>query len=82
IRPGELAGSDREVWRAADDFLSEYRDVMGGMRVAHRDVPELLAEATAILHTAQPVALGPLARLRVVLIDDAQELTRGGVRLV
>ncbi|WP_259363177.1 ATP-dependent helicase [Microbacterium esteraromaticum] len=82
IRPGELAASGREVWRAADDFLGEYREVMGGMRTAHRDVPELLAEATSILHTAEPAALGPLARLRVVLIDDAQELTRGGVRLV
>lgn len=82
IRPGELSASGREVWGAADDFLDEYREVMGGMRVAHRDVPELLAEATGILRTAEPATLGALARLRVVLIDDAQELTRGGVRLV
>ena len=82
IRPGELADSGREAWQAADGFLDEYREVMGGMRTAHRDIPELLAEATAILHSAEPAALGPLADLRVVLIDDAQELTRGGIRLV
>lgn len=82
VEPGELAASQRETWSAAADFLDEYRDVMGGMRVAHRDIPELLGEATAILHTADAASLGPLADLRVVLIDDAQELTRGGIRLV
>ncbi|WP_336645072.1 ATP-dependent helicase [Microbacterium sp. USHLN186] len=82
VRPGELSASGREVWQAVDDFLGEYRDVLGGMRIAHRDVPELLAEATAILHTAEAADLGPLARLRAVLIDDAQELTRGGIRIV
>ncbi|MGF2948531.1 ATP-dependent helicase [Microbacterium alcoholitolerans] len=82
VEPGELAASKRETWSAAADFLDEYREVMGGMRVAHRDIPELLGEATAILHTADAASLGPLAELRVVLIDDAQELTRGGVRLV
>lgn len=82
VRPGELESSGREVWRAAADFLDEYRDVMGGMRVAHRDIPELLAEATGILAAEDDSALGPLAALRIVLIDDAQELTRGGVRLV
>ncbi|BDZ38835.1 ATP-dependent helicase [Microbacterium suwonense] len=82
VRPGELEESGREVWRAAADFLDEYRDVMAGMRVAHRDIPELLSEATAILRTADAADLGPLAALRTVLIDDAQELTRGGIRLV
>lgn len=82
VAPGELEHSGREVWQAAADFLDEYRDVMGGMRVAHRDIPELLGEATGILATADAASLGPLASLRTVLIDDAQELTRGGVRLV
>lgn len=82
IRPGELEGSGRDVWAAAADFLDEYREVMGGMRVSHRDIPELLSEATGILQTADAAMLGPLATLRAVLIDDAQELTRGGVRLV
>lgn len=82
VRPGELEDSGREVWQAAADFLAEYREVMDGMRVAHRDIPELLSEATGILGTADPASLGPLAALRTVLIDDAQELTRGGIRLV
>ncbi|MBN7793050.1 ATP-dependent helicase [Microbacterium esteraromaticum] len=82
VEPGELERSGRATWQAAAGFLDEYRDVMGGMRVAHRDIPELLGEATGILHTADAASLGPLAQLRVVLIDDAQELTRGGIRLV
>ncbi|GAA3927864.1 ATP-dependent DNA helicase [Microbacterium soli] len=82
IRPGELEASGHEVWRAAADFFDEYRAVMDGMRGAHRDIPELLSEATGILASADASALGPLAELRTVLIDDAQELTRGGVRLV
>src|SRR5690606_33037958 len=82
VLPGELEASGRETWAAAADFLEEYRDVLGGMRVAHRDIPELLAEATGLLRTADDAVLGPLAALRTILIDDAQELTRGGIRLV
>jgi superfamily I DNA/RNA helicase len=82
VLPGELEASGRDAWEAAADFLDEYREVMGGMRVSHRDIPELLAEATGLLAAADDSALGTLAALRVVLIDDAQELTRGGIRLV
>lgn len=71
-----------DAWTAAADLLDDYRAVLDGMRFAHRDAADLLAEATAILHEAEPAALGPLASLRVVLIDDAQELTRGGVAVV
>lgn len=82
VLPEQLAASDRESWRSAGSFLTEYRAVLGGMRSAHRDVPDLLSEASAILRDADAATLGPLASLRVVLIDDAQELTRGGVTLV
>lgn len=78
----QLAASDRETWRAVGSFLTEYRTVLGGMRSAYRDVPDLLSEASAVLRDADAATLGPLAALRVVLIDDAQELTRGGVALV
>ncbi len=80
--PAELRRTGDEVWCAAADFLVEYRRVLDRMRSAHRDAADLVAEATAIVRTAEPAVLGPLAPLRAVLIDDAQELTRGGVELV
>ncbi|MFD5224971.1 ATP-dependent helicase [Microbacterium sp. NPDC058342] len=80
--PAELQDSGDDAWRAVAAFLRQYRQVLDDMRVAHRDAADLLAEATAILRRADAATLGPLAALRVVLIDDAQELTRGGVELV
>lgn len=82
VLPEELQRSDRPLWAAAGEFIDEYRTVLAGMRTAYRDAPDLLAEAAAILHGADAAALGPLAALRVVLIDDAQEITRGGIALV
>ncbi|MFE6734244.1 ATP-dependent helicase [Microbacterium sp. NPDC057650] len=82
IGPGELRDSGFDVWAAAGDFLNQYHDVLGQLRSAHRDAADLLSEATAILHLADAGTLGPLAPLRVVLIDDAQELTRGGIAMV
>ena len=78
----ELQRSDRPVWAAAGVFIDEYRDVLAGMRTAYRDAADLLSEAAAILRDADARVLGPLGRLRVVLIDDSQELTRGGIALV
>ncbi|WP_309127980.1 ATP-dependent DNA helicase [Microbacterium sp.] len=80
--PELLRRSGDEAWRAVADFMSDYRRVLDGMRSAHRDAADLVAEATAVLRTAEPSALGPLGALRVVLIDDAQELTRGGIEIV
>lgn len=80
--PAELRRSGNEVWAATAEFLVEYRTVLDALRSAHRDAADLLREASAILQTAEPAALGPLAALRVVLIDDAQELTRGGIAVV
>ena len=82
VHPDELRGSGNPVWAAAAEFLVEYRTVLDRMRSAHRDAADLLSEAEAILYTADPATLGPLAPLRVVLIDDAQELTRGGIGIV
>ncbi|SJN30193.1 ATP-dependent DNA helicase SCO5183 [Microbacterium esteraromaticum] len=78
----ELRSSGSETWAATADFLVEYRSVLNALRFAHRDAADLLAEAGAILRTADAASLGPLAPLRVVLIDDAQEFTRGGVAVV
>ncbi|WP_101846595.1 ATP-dependent helicase [Zhihengliuella sp. ISTPL4] len=79
---GELRATGDPVWAAAADFVEEYRTVLDALRSAHRDAADLLSEAAAILRTADGATLGPLAPLRVVLIDDAQELTRGGIGVV
>lgn len=82
VGPDELRGSTNEVWSAAAGFIEEYRTVLDGLRSAHRDSADLLAEASAILRSSDSHELGPLSALRVVFIDDAQELTRGGVEIV
>lgn len=80
--PAELRATGDAVWTAAADFVEEYRAVLDALRAAHRDAADLLSEAAAILRTADSATLGPLSPLRVVLIDDAQELTRGGIGVV
>lgn len=82
VLPDELKASGDPIWAAAADFILEYRSVLDALRSAHRDAADLLGEASTILRDASPGTLGPLAPLRVVLIDDAQELTRGGVAVV
>lgn len=81
-RPDELRAAGDDAWSAVADFLVEYRAVLDLARASHRDAADLLAEACAILQLAEPAALGPLADLKAVLIDDAQELTRGGIAVV
>jgi len=78
---------DVEVWAAMASFAREYHDVRARMRGAHRDAAGLVREAVALVQAVPAGAegareLGPLAALRVVLVDDAQELTRGGVELL
>ncbi|MGN8024841.1 ATP-dependent helicase [Microbacterium sp. 22242] len=82
VTSAELAQSERAAWRAVGSFRESYRAVLDRARAAHRDAADLLAEAATILRTADAERLGPLGRLRIVLIDDAQELTAGGVTLV
>ncbi|MDQ4214032.1 ATP-dependent DNA helicase [Microbacterium capsulatum] len=82
VTAAELAQSERPAWRAVGAFAESYRTVLDRARSAHRDAADLLAEAAAILRTADADLLGPLGRLKAVLIDDAQELTAGGVALV
>jgi len=80
--PEELRATGRPAWAAVAAFAEEYRRVLDRLRSAHRDAAELLAEAGAILRIADAARLGPLGRLRAVLVDDAQELTVGGVAVV
>lgn len=80
--PAELRATGDAVWTAAAGFVEEYRTVLDALRSAHRDAADLLGEAAEIVRTADAATLGALAPLRVVLIDDAQELTRGGIGVV
>lgn len=82
VAPGELEASERPAWRAVGSFARAYRSVLDRARSAHRDAADLLAEAATILRGAELDQLGSLGRLSAVLIDDAQELTAGGVALV
>ncbi|GAA2012151.1 ATP-dependent helicase [Microbacterium ulmi] len=82
-RLGESLGLP--AWSAASSFFREYLDVRARMRGAHRDAAGLVREAVGILRTAPagpaPV-LGAFCAVRAVLVDDAQELTLGGVELL
>lgn len=78
----ELRSLGHDAWTAVASFADDYRTVLDRARSAHRDAAELLAEAATILRTSDDAGLGALGRLRAVLIDDAQELTAGGVAVV
>ncbi len=72
---------ERPVWAALASFAEDYADVRARMRGAFRDAAGLVREAAAILRT--PDAAGVLPQgLTAVLVDDAQELTVGGVDLL
>ena len=69
------------AWVALSSFFGEYLHVRDGMRGAHRDAAGLVREAVGLLRT-MPAGAPAADRVRVVLVDDAQELTLGGVELV
>jgi superfamily I DNA/RNA helicase len=85
---GRLAAHRGEAgWAAAASFIREYRDTVDQMNTRARDAADLLAEAAAVLERTPSGAegerlLGTVGRLRAVLIDDGQELTRGGLDVV
>ena len=87
IEPARLRALAAEhavpVWEALASFFGEYLHVRADLRGAHRDAAGLVREALGIVRTrADAAALGPFADLRIILVDDAQELTLGGVELL
>lgn len=84
----ELAGvRANDGWAAAARFVAEYRRTLDAMRASARDPADLLREAAVLLRGLPAGAegerlLGAPGSLRTVLVDDAQELTRGGVEIV
>ncbi len=82
-RLGALAReTDTPAWAAMSSFAAEYHDVRRRMRGAHRDAAALEHEAAAIVRSGVVARLGPVAGIRSVLVDDAQELTTGAVELL
>ena len=77
-RLGERVG--RPEWVAAAGFLEEYVEVKEQLRPTQFDSAELGAFAAAIVRqsltdAAASAALGALAGLRLIVVDDAQEAT-------
>ena len=79
--PAELRaqGERREhpEWVAAAGFWNEYREVVAGFRTESFDASEILAIGANAL--ADP---NVLPDIQLVLVDDAQELTQGAVRML
>lgn len=64
-------------WVAASEFWTEYREVIAGFRTESFDSAEILAIGAHAL--ANPAVMG---NVELVLVDDAQELTFGAVRML
>ncbi|WP_168209208.1 UrvD/REP family ATP-dependent DNA helicase [Agromyces intestinalis] len=79
--------ADRPEWVAAGRFLAEYAEVKDALRPTSFDSAELGAFAAAIVGAARrdadaEAALGALARLRLIVVDDAQEATEATASLL
>lgn len=84
-RLGERCG--RPEWVAAADFLAEYDEVKAQVRPTQYDSAELAAFAAAIVRRStvdaeSAEALGRLAALRLIVVDDAQEATEATAALL
>jgi superfamily I DNA/RNA helicase/RecB family exonuclease len=84
-RLGERAA--RPEWVAAAGFLAEYAEVKEQLRPTQFDSAELAAFAAAIVRRSAgdpsaSAALGTLAGLRLLVVDDAQEATEATAALL
>ncbi len=70
------------AWTSLASFADEYLQVRAAMRGAHRDAAGLVREAVGLLRTGPAAGIPAIDRVRFVLVDDAQELTLGGVELI
>ncbi|GAA3594785.1 UrvD/REP family ATP-dependent DNA helicase [Klugiella xanthotipulae] len=91
ISPEELRAlsraHDRSVWAACADFLPLYRAAAAREFPDERDLSQFHREAIELLTAVsngneQELLLGDIARLRVILVDDAHELTRSSIELL
>ncbi|MDJ0322861.1 PD-(D/E)XK nuclease family protein [Cryobacterium sp. PH31-AA6] len=79
--------TDRPEWVAAAEFIRGYEDVKDQTRPGQYDSTELAGFAAAVVAgaAAGPAgasAIGSLAGLRLIVLDDAQELTQGVLTLI
>lgn len=82
---GRLARTcEVEVWHPLASFFQEYLDVRAAMRGAHRDAAGLVREAVGLVRRARDAAAARAVAggVRVLLVDDAQELTLGAIELL
>ncbi|MET3453249.1 PD-(D/E)XK nuclease family protein [Curtobacterium sp. 1544] len=70
----------RPEWRAVGDFVDEYRAAVTSFRSTSLDAAELVAYATAAVLRGQVPA--SVAALRLVVVDDTQELVEGEIALL
>jgi len=91
VDPATLTRLGRETgrpeWVAAGRFLEEYLEVKEQLRGGQYDSAELAAFAAAIVQRSvhderAATALGTLAKLRLVVVDDAQEATAATAALL
>lgn len=76
----ELRAVRGGAWRPVVALLDEYAGVIQNMNDEARDAAELLQGATAALRDGAHIP--GVDELRAVIVDDVQELTRGGTALV
>lgn len=86
ITPDDLAEraerTGHDAWASVASFAREYALVRSRMRGAHRDAAGLVREAVDLADRLGEGSVDVLDGLRVILVDDAQELTLGGVELL
>jgi superfamily I DNA/RNA helicase/RecB family exonuclease len=83
VTPHQLAQlgerTERPEWVAASAFISVYDAVKASYRDRHFDASELLAEAATLITAGHYAAID---RLRLVIVDDAHELTEATISLL
>ncbi|MEO6827017.1 MAG: ATP-dependent DNA helicase [Microbacteriaceae bacterium] len=86
VLPAELAALGREhgrqEWVAASEFITTYDRVKASYRDRHLDSTELVQEAAAIVRSGAGEGRSSFDRLRLIVLDDAQESTQGTLTLV
>ena len=84
---GTAPGRSRPEWVAAAQFLRDYEEVKDQTRPGQFDSTELAQYAAAVVRAAAagPAGadtLGSLAAVRVIVLDDAQEVTQAVLTLL
>ncbi|MEZ5190904.1 MAG: PD-(D/E)XK nuclease family protein [Schumannella sp.] len=74
------AQESRPAWAAAADFADEYREIIASARTERLDPAELTAFAEAAVRDG--LAGERLGRLRLILVDDVQQLGEGTLRML